>query len=92
MSDGFAQGPYMAARVEFEPSTLQTQGTGIPLSHHTPCVLINIMTNGSNTDAALTPWFALTGRYLLAYLAYVLVRFELQTEDSFAFMLTFHSV
>src|SRR6218665_2562837 len=27
MSEGLAQGPYAAARVEFEPVTLQTQGT-----------------------------------------------------------------
>ena len=27
MSEGLAQGPYVAARVEFEPATLQTQST-----------------------------------------------------------------
>ena len=27
MSKGLAQGPYMAARVGFEPATLRTQGT-----------------------------------------------------------------
>ena len=29
MSEGLAQGPYMAARVVFEPATLQAQGTDL---------------------------------------------------------------
>ena len=34
MSEGFAQLPYVAARVEFEPATLRMEGT--KLSHHAP--------------------------------------------------------
>ena len=33
MSEGLAQGPYVAARVGFEPATL---GTNLPLSDHAP--------------------------------------------------------
>ena len=35
-SEGLAQGPYMAARVGFEPATLQTQGTKPYLLATTP--------------------------------------------------------
>ena len=48
MSEGLAQGPYVAARVEFEPVTLWTQGTELTtvsprptLSHRAP-ILIDI--------------------------------------------------
>ena len=34
-SEGLAQGPYVAARVRFEPATLRMQGTE-PLNHHAP--------------------------------------------------------
>jgi len=30
MSEGLAQGPYVAARVGFEPATFRTQGTELP--------------------------------------------------------------
>jgi len=36
MSEELAQGPYLVARVECEPTTFQTQGTELPLSHHAP--------------------------------------------------------
>jgi len=35
MSEGLVQGPYMAARVGFEPASLQTQG--IKLTTESPC-------------------------------------------------------
>ena len=35
VSQGLAQGPYVAARVEFEPATLWTQGT--ELTTEPPC-------------------------------------------------------
>jgi len=37
-SEGLAQGPYMVAKVGFEPATLLIEGTEpcIPLSHHAP--------------------------------------------------------
>ena len=37
VSEKLAQGPYMAARVGFEPTTLRTEGTE---SHHCPLILI----------------------------------------------------
>ena len=41
-SEGLAQGPYLAARVEFEPATLQVQGTeSTILSHHAPTVVLS---------------------------------------------------
>jgi len=37
VSEGLAQGPYVAARVVFQPATLRTQGTpNLPLRHHVP--------------------------------------------------------
>ena len=35
MSEGLAQGPYMAARMGFEPAALWTEGA-VPTSHHAP--------------------------------------------------------
>ena len=37
-SEGLAQGPYVAARAGFEPTTLQTNllQTNLPISHHAP--------------------------------------------------------
>ena len=39
MSEGLAQGPYMVARVGFEPATFWTQAPNLPLSHHAPHIL-----------------------------------------------------
>ena len=36
MSEGLAQGPYVAARVEFEPATLQIQGTELSTEPQCP--------------------------------------------------------
>jgi len=50
VSEGLAQGPYVAAGVGFESVTLQTQGTELKLSHHAPqsmhvIMVINIIIN-----------------------------------------------
>src|SRR6218665_1150808 len=36
MSEGLAQGPYVAAGVGFKPATLRQKAPNSPLSHHTP--------------------------------------------------------
>jgi len=33
-SEGLAQGPYVAARAVFQPVTLRTKATNLPMSHH----------------------------------------------------------
>ena len=42
MSEELAQGPYVAARVGFEPATYRTQGTE-PLRHHTMDLLRDVL-------------------------------------------------
>ena len=45
LSGGLAQGPYMAARVEFEPATLQTQSTEPTTEPPRPLISHYIMLN-----------------------------------------------
>src|SRR6218665_81375 len=35
-SEGFAQGPYMAVRAGFEPTTLRAKGTNLPMNQQAP--------------------------------------------------------
>jgi len=39
-SDGLAQGPYVAARAEFEPVTFGRTASNLPMSHHTPLLVM----------------------------------------------------
>ena len=45
MSEGLAQGPFVAARVEFEPATFQAQGT--ELTSEPPSLAIVIHYSGT---------------------------------------------
>ena len=38
-SEGLPQGPYVAARAGFEPTTFGRKATNLPMSHHTPLLL-----------------------------------------------------
>ena len=69
MSKGLAQGPYVAARVRFEPATLRTQGTELTTEPPCPLSIICFMLLRSQvfsagtqqTDLCIMWWWVFVG-------------------------------